>query len=156
MMGNGSYLTPDQAQAVAMPISAVLPFPGLKGPTQCFSKDFLNAAETALTKGQRLNMVYDGVTKAPAATTAQEAMQQMNSTLDAVEDAYSGVPKNPNPGLASDGRMYPAQADRMVTEADGSITATSRGHVTTYGPNGSITVTDRATGAVVYSKPGGG
>ena len=114
------------------------------------------AAETAPTKGQRLNIFYDGVTSAPRATTAQEARQQMHSTLDAIEDAYSGVPKNPNPGLTPDGRMYPVQADRMVTGADGSITATSRGHVTTYGPNGSITVTDRATGAVVCHKPGEG
>lgn len=111
------------------------------------------AVEGTLTKAERLSMVYERVTTAPRATTAQEAMQQMHSTLDAVEDAYSGVPKNPNPGLTPDGRMYPVQADRLVTAEDGTITATSRGHVTTYGPNGSITVTDRATGAVVYHKP---
>ncbi len=114
------------------------------------------AAESTVPMSQRLTMVFDNVAQAPAATTAEEAMQQMHSTLDAVEDAYSGVPKNPNPGLAPDGRMYPVQGDRIVTGADGTITATSRGHVTTYSPNGSITVTDRSTGAVVFQKPGGG
>jgi hypothetical protein len=83
-------------------------------------------------------------------------MAQMNSTLEGVEDAYSGVPKDPNPGLTSTPRMYPPQADNIVRGADGSITATSRGHVTVYGANGSITVTDRGTGAVVFQKPGGG
>lgn len=117
----------------------------------------LPAAETTvLTKAQRLETVFQRVGSAPSAKTAEEAIQQMHGTLDAVEDAFSGVPRNPNPGLKPDGRMYPVQADRMVTDADGTITATSRAHVTTYGPNGSITVTDRATGAVVFQKPGGG
>lgn len=106
-----------------------------------------------LTKPERLKMVFDRLTAAPHAKTAQEAMQQMKSTLDAVEDAYSGIPKNPNPGLTPDGRMYPVQPDRMATAADGTITATSRGHITTYGSDGSITVTERTTGAVVYHKP---
>ena len=109
-----------------------------------------------LPKGQRLGMVYDQVSSAAPATTAEEAMQQMHGTLDAVENAHSGVPKAQNPGLAPDGRMYPVQPDRIVTGANGSMTATSRGHVTTYGPNGSITVTERATGTVVFHKPGGG
>jgi len=111
------------------------------------------AAKT-IPKAERLGMVYDRVTGAPAATTAEEAMQQMHRTLDAVEDAYSGIPRAKNPGL--DGRMYPAQTDRIITGADGTLTATSRGHVTTYGPNGSIKVIDRKTGSVVFQKPGGG
>jgi len=68
-----------------------------------------------MSKADRLNKVFNQVTAAPNATTAQEAMQQMHTTLDAVEDAYSGVPKNPNPGLTPDGRMYPAQPDNIVT-----------------------------------------
>ena len=113
-------------------------------------------ASKTLPKGERLALVYDRVRGAPAATTAEEAMGQMHGTLDAVEDAFSGVPKAANPGLKPDGRMYPVQPDRIFTGADGTMTATSRGHVTSYGPNGSITVTDRATGAVVFHKPGGG
>jgi RHS repeat-associated protein len=114
------------------------------------------SADAPLTKAERLDMVYNQVTGLPSAKTAQEAMQQMHSTLDQVEDAHSGVAKNPKPGLAPDGRMYPTQPDRMVTGPDGSITATSRSHVTTYGQNGSITVTDKKTGNAVYHKPGGG
>lgn len=117
--------------------------------------DSLLAANT-LSKGERLGLVYERVSGAPAATTAEEAMGQMHGTLDAVEDAFSGVPKATNPGLKPDGRMYPAQPDRIVTGADGGMSATSLKQVTTYGPNGSITVTDRATGSVLFHKPGGG
>jgi hypothetical protein len=52
--------------------------------------------------------------------------------------------------------MYPPQADSMVTNTDGTITATSRGHITIYGSNGSITVVDRSTGKIVFQKSGGG
>ena len=136
------------AQTFAVIGGAVLPYFALKIP--------LGGAAKTLPKGERLGMVYDRVRGAPGATTAEEAMGQMHGTLDAVEDAFSGVPKATNPGLKPDGRMYPVQPDRIVTGADGAMTATSRGHITTYGPNGSITVTDRATGAVVFHKPGGG
>ena len=79
------------------------------------------------TESARLQVVFNSLDEAPAAKNAQEAMDLMNSNLDQVEDALSGVKKNPNPGIkTSDGRMYPVQADRMVTNADGSITATSK------------------------------
>jgi len=107
-----------------------------------------------LPKAARLVMVFGRLGALPAARSASEAMNQMNSTLSAVEDVYSGVPKNPAPGLRPDGRMYPAQADRIAVGPDGAITATSRAHVTTYGSNGSITVTERGTGAVVFEKAG--
>jgi RHS repeat-associated protein len=109
-----------------------------------------------LNKGQRLDLVYGFVREIPPATSAEQAMQQFHRTLDAVEDAFSGVCKSSNPGLKPDGRMYPALPDRMSFEPDGSIVATSRGHITTYGPDGSITVIDRLSGATVFSKPGGG
>jgi RHS repeat-associated protein len=124
------------------------------GPSPCLLEGGMVAQ--ALSKAERLRMVYDRVLRAPPATTAEEAMALMHTTLDAVEDSFSCVPKLAKPGLKPDGRMYPAQPDRIVKGADGSLTATSRGHVTTYGPDGSITVTDRATGEIVFQKLGGG
>jgi len=44
----------------------------------------------------------------------------------------------------------------QVQSAVFPYTATSRGHITTYGRNGSITVTERTSGTVVFQKPGGG
>jgi hypothetical protein len=49
--------------------------------------------------------------------------------------------------------MYPPQADSIVRNPDGSLTATSAGHVIIYGPDGSITVWERS-GKIVFSKPG--
>jgi hypothetical protein len=81
-------------------------------------------------------------------------MEQMNKTLDEIEDAHSGVKKDPSPPRGPTDRMYPAQSDSIVHEADGSITASSRNHTTTYGSDGSITVTERSTGTTVYKKSG--
>jgi hypothetical protein len=54
--------------------------------------------------------------------------------------------------MQSTERMYPAQEDNIVRGSDGSITAKSRGHITRYGADGSVTVTERATGKVVFQK----
>ena len=107
-----------------------------------------------MSMAARLNKIFARVNELPAARTAEEAISQMHKSLDEVENQYSGVPKASNPGLKSDGRMYPVQADRMVKGPDGTITATSRGHTTIYGPNGSITVYNRAGGFVVFEKSG--
>jgi hypothetical protein len=87
----------------------------------------------------------------PKAANAEEAMLQMNTTLEAVED-QALVPREANPGMQSTERMYPAQEDNIVRGSDGSITAKSRGHITRYGADGSVTVTERATGKVVFQK----
>jgi len=106
-----------------------------------------------LTRQSRLLAVFQRLGSTPRATNAEGAMAQMNATLEAVEDTYSGVPRSPNPSAkVSDGRMYPALEDNIRRSADGTITATSRGHVFTYGPNGSITVTEKGTGNVVFRK----
>jgi len=61
----------------------------------------------------------------------EEALKQICTVLDEVEDAYSGVPKQdpPPPPDMPDGRMYPPQADHIHRRSDGSIGATTRGHV---------------------------
>ncbi len=114
------------------------------------------AASTSATvsKQDRLGMVFDNLSKAPAAKNAEGAMQQMNTNLDQVENAYSGAAKV-DPAPKSGPRMYPAEEDNIVRSADGTITATSKGHVTTYGADGSITVRDNS-GNVVFHKAGGG
>lgn len=79
----------------------------------------------------------------------------MNRILDEVEDEFSGVAKDPNPGLAATDRMYPAQPDRIVRASDGTIVATIRGHVAIFGPGGSIEIIDRASTGTVFRKAGG-
>jgi len=91
----------------------------------------------------------------PGANNADDALADLNRTLDAVEDQFSGVPRNPSPGETPDGRMYPAQADNIMP-GNGGYVVRSRGHVTTIGADGSIRVVDAASGQVVFTKPGGG
>jgi hypothetical protein len=104
-----------------------------------------------LTIPQRLSILYERLGALPAQTTADEALDQLNSTLTSVEDEYSGVVVSPNPGLKFDGRMYPPRADFIEREADGTITATTKGNIIEISPDGSMTILTRSGGEVVYS-----
>jgi hypothetical protein len=78
---------------------------------------------------QRLSILYQRLHALPAPTSAEEALNQVNSTLTEVEDEYSGVPANPNPGLEPDGRMYPPREDNITQTEDGGLTAKTRGNI---------------------------
>ncbi|MBL1080312.1 SHOCT domain-containing protein [Nocardia sp. 2] len=105
---------------------------------------------------QRLDIYYERLGQLPPANSADEAFNQVATTLDAVEDQYSGVPRNPNPGLDWDGRMYPPREDYTVQNPDGSLTANTKGSVINIGSNGSIEIISKNSGQVEFFKPGGG
>ncbi|MFC9435668.1 hypothetical protein [Nocardia sp. NPDC057030] len=128
-----------------------------RGRTQYQAQTDINGTFTPrLTVRQRLDALYQRLGQTPPARTADEALAQLSSTLDGVEDDYSGVPRNPNPGLAWDGRMYPPRADNITRNPGGSIFARTKGSDINIGANGSIEIISRSTGAVEYFKPGGG
>ncbi|MFJ6215079.1 hypothetical protein ACIQGZ_17345 [Streptomyces sp. NPDC092296] len=107
-----------------------------------------------LTHQERLAIVYQRLTALPPATGPDEALRQLADTLDSVEDEHSGVPRNPNPGLKPDGRMYPPRADFIHREEDGTLVALTRGNTIYAEPDGSLRITDRHTGETVYQRPG--
>lgn len=107
-----------------------------------------------LSLAERLNIVYDRLRDAPAPTSANEALAQLSSTLDSVEDEYSGVPRDPNPGLKFDGRMYPPRDDFIERREDGTLVATTKGNTITLGPGGDTVITRRGTDEVVFERPG--
>lgn len=78
----------------------------------------------------------------------------MANTLDEVENQFSGVPKNPDPGLRFDGRMYAPQPDNIRRSPNGGIEARTRRNRIFLGPDGSIRIED-LKGTVIFSKPGG-
>lgn len=110
--------------------------------------------ERRLSLQERLALVYQRLDQLPPATNADEAFKQLATTLDQVEDDYSGVPKNPDPGLKFDGRMYPPREDFTERTADGGIRATTRGNQIEISPDGTTSILSRKTGEEVYRKLG--
>ncbi|MBF6300264.1 hypothetical protein IU459_22345 [Nocardia amamiensis] len=103
---------------------------------------------------QRLEILYNRLGELPEPSSADEALSQLNSTLVHIEDEFSGVPANPNPGLKPDGRMYPPREDFLERNPDGGIIATTRGNIIEIDPDGSMRILNRKTGDVVYSRKG--
>ena len=108
-------------------------------------------------RAERLAEFYSRLRALPAPYSADEALAQIGSTLDDVEDAYSGVAKKdpPPPPNMPDGRMYPPQADHTVRNPDGSIVATTRGHVIEISAGGKVTMRRPGTGMIDYERDGG-
>jgi hypothetical protein len=88
------------------------------------------------------------------ASSADEAVSLLNRILNAVEDEFSGVPRNPLL-WKSDGRMYPLQEDsrRSVQGGPSLRRYRSVGHQTFIGTNGSIRI-ETLDGNVLLDKPG--
>ncbi|MET0386573.1 MAG: DUF6861 domain-containing protein [Polyangiales bacterium] len=107
-----------------------------------------------LSRQQRLQLYYDRMRSTPRPNNAEEALAQLRTTLDDVEDAHSGVPKSdpPPPIGQSDGRMYPPLDDRVVRKPDGTIQANTRAHDIECGTDGSLRITNRRTGEVDYER----
>jgi len=100
-----------------------------------------------------MKIYYGRLLAAPPVGTAQEAFDLLCRLLDEVEDEHSGKPKDPDPPLKYDGRMYPPQSDMTAHLPDGSIRARSaRNWVYAY-VDGTILITD-LDGAVILKKPG--
>ncbi len=83
-------------------------------------------------------------------------MKQVSDTMNGVEDDFSGVPKNPDPGLEFDGRMYPPRSDYTKETQEGGLRAGTRGHVIHAGADGSLRMESRKSGAVEFEKAGAG
>jgi hypothetical protein len=110
--------------------------------------------ERRLSLQERLALVYERLDKLPPVQKPEEAFKQLAATLDQVEDEFSGVPRNPDPGLKFDGRMYPPREDFTERTADGGLQATTRGNIINIAPNGSMSILSRKSGEEVYRKPG--
>jgi RHS repeat-associated protein len=116
----------------------------------------LGLSQPTLPIATRLALLWSRVSQSRAARNAEEALEQIGRILDEVEDTFSGVPKNPNPGLRPDGRMYRPQSDNITRHPDGSITAKTRGHRIEISKDGAINVLNKKTGQIEFTKPGAG
>jgi hypothetical protein len=108
---------------------------------------------------ERLEIFLDRLARAPPAKSHDDARELLNSTLDGVEDEFSGVPNNPGKYL-SDGRLYPPQDDsfRKVTGRTDVVRYRSRWHDSWIASNGAIrieTINKNGTrGICCLDKPG--
>jgi len=109
-----------------------------------------------MTPGDRLAEYYRRLAVLPPAKTAVEALHQIRQTLEEVEDELSGIPKqSPPPPLDKpDGRMYPPLDDFTQQLPDGGLEARTRGHVIALEAGGRITIQNKKSGAVEFTKPG--
>ncbi|MCK9923594.1 hypothetical protein MXD61_17250 [Frankia sp. AgPm24] len=111
------------------------------------------SASQPLPLPERLQIFYQRLDELPPPTSAQEALEQLNATLEAVEDEHSGVPRNPDPGLKFDGRMYPPRDDYITRQPDGGLVAITKGNRIEIGPTGETTILSRRSGETVYRRP---
>lgn len=99
-------------------------------------------------------MFFERLEAAPPASSADEALDLLGKTLNAVEDEHSGVEYKPQP-WEDDVRMYPPQEDNRRTVADRPSLRRYRSekHNSFIGLNGSIRVQD-LDNKVLLDKPG--
>ena len=102
----------------------------------------------------RLIEFYRRLRELPQRDSARAAFQQICETLDRVEDEWSGIPKLiPIPPLASlDGRMYCPVDDHILSRADGSLLAMTRGHRIEIAANGAERIINKATQVVEFER----
>jgi hypothetical protein len=106
-----------------------------------------------VSKAYRLEEFFRRLRTLPLAASFAEAMWQLETTLNAVEDDLTSIPYDPS-HWRSDGRLYPPQADNAVETSRRDVRGfRSFRHQTLIGLNGSIDISEKA-GKVVFSRPG--
>lgn len=111
----------------------------------------------AATKAERLAEFLDRLSKAPPASTAEEALELVNRILNEVEDRLSGIPYDPDAArqLVTDGRMYgPHPSFASAWPKQGVIRYAHTRHDTFVQSNGAILIRLRRPAKVLVSKPG--
>lgn len=110
---------------------------------------------TQKDKAARLQLIYERLQAAPAASTRKEIYALFCETIQTIEDEHSGVPNKPE-NWKVDGRLYPPRADWSYS-VDGFpdvVRYRSFGHNTFVASNGAIEVQRVASSKVDFSKAG--
>ena len=114
--------------------------------------------EKPIPKRDRLNLVWEKLSKLLMPSNPKESFKQLCSCLDEIEDIHSRIEKqDPPPKLKEyDGRMYPPLDDFTHEYPDDSITAIvaySKNHTVYIAPNGARKVVEKITNKIVYQDP---
>lgn len=110
------------------------------------------------SKQERLSKFLDRLNSYPAFNSHDEAFQCINEAIDEVEDAYSGVSKDPDAAQSgvSDGRMYgPAKEFGSHWKGRADLIRYAHAHHDTFiQENGAILIQLRRKKIVLLSKAG--
>lgn len=111
-------------------------------------------SENVLPLHERIRLLYERLQNAPPCRTADEALGLICVVLEAVEDEWSGVPRDPNPTKEFEGRMYPPQGDSITLTGDGGKRVRTKGHQIFLEANGTITFKRLSNHTVEFVKQG--
>jgi hypothetical protein len=89
---------------------------------------------------QRLEIFYERLRSAPAASNAEEAFRLICYTLEKVEDEFCAVPKKNPPSLSFDGRMYLPQSDNIKKGDGDAMWIKTRHHLISIKAEGSFVI----------------
>ena len=94
-----------------------------------------------LSRLERTKLFFERLKDAPPCATAAEAMEQLSSILEAIEDAFTSIQNDPA-NWETDGRLYPPREDsrRAVPGHDDIVRYRSRKHNTWIARNGAIRI----------------
>ena len=110
-----------------------------------------------MDRSQRFALFLAALKEAPAAHDRASARLLLEVTLNRIEEAYSGLPFDPE-NWKNDGRMYPPQSDQeQVSPIPGTSLFFSLKHRIWIGDNGAVRIERRLPpnpGSVELDKPG--
>ncbi|MFY0256321.1 RHS repeat domain-containing protein, partial [Chitinophaga sp. 30R24] len=117
--------------------------------------NMLKSTSVILSKSERLGIFINRLKSASAAKNQEEALKLINSTLDKVEDAYSGVPKAPGIPNRDDGRMYGILDKKyVITQEDGTMIANTKGNRIILEKDGGFKIQSKDGTKTFLDKPG--
>jgi hypothetical protein len=108
-----------------------------------------------MRKSERINLFFRQLSSVEPCSDHDQAYRLIESTLNAIEDKYSGVAFDPG-AWKTDGRIYLPQADRSFrsTEHHDVVKYQSLGHWTFIAANGAFLIHEIQRGKVVVDRPG--
>ena len=104
---------------------------------------------------QRIAVFYERLKALPAFTSHSQALAEIARILTEVEDAYSGVARDPSDmPVVTDGRLYPpVSAYARKADVPDVIIYTQKGHRTHISDDGAILIVNRRTEKIEFEKP---
>ena len=125
------------------------------GITGGIANRLLTSETLVLSKADRLSIFQDVLKNSKPAASQEEAIKMINSSLDMVEDAYSGVRKVDGIPDRDDGRMYGILDEKYVkTMEDGTKVANTKGNRILLKKDGGFEIQTKDGSKTLFSKPG--